>query len=93
MRALGIETLLHDEHQAPIIVTFRQPADPRFDFEAFYDALLRAQTPEKQGVLETRTSPTRRALETLETAGGDVFAMSSRGDDSVANLTRVLETL
>ena len=61
--------------------------------EAFYDALLRAQTPEKQGVLETRTSPTRRALETLETAGGDVFAMSSRGDDSVANLTRVLETL
>ena len=29
----------------------------------------------------------------LETAGGDVFATSSRGDDSVANLLRVLETL
>ena len=39
MRALGFETLLPDALQAPIIVTFRMPADPRFDFEAFYDAL------------------------------------------------------
>ena len=56
--------------------------------EAFYDALLRTR-PEKQD-RETRTSPMHRAL---ETAGGDVFATSSRGDDSVANLLRVLETL
>ena len=56
--------------------------------EAFYDALLRTR-PEKQE-RETRTSPMHRAL---ETAGGDVFATSSRGDDSVANLLRVLETL
>ena len=39
MRALGFETLLPDALQAPIIVTFRMPADPRFDFETFYDAL------------------------------------------------------
>src|SRR5437667_434869 len=39
MRALGFEPLLRDELQAPIIVTFRMPADPRFKFQAFYDAL------------------------------------------------------
>ena len=41
MRALGFQTLLPDELQAPIIVTFHVPSDPRFDFEAFYDALRR----------------------------------------------------
>jgi 2-aminoethylphosphonate-pyruvate transaminase len=39
MRALGFETLLPDRLQAPIIVTFRMPADPRFKFETFYDRL------------------------------------------------------
>jgi 2-aminoethylphosphonate-pyruvate transaminase len=39
MRALGFETLLPDELQAPIIVTFRMPRDPNFRFQAFYDAL------------------------------------------------------
>jgi 2-aminoethylphosphonate-pyruvate transaminase len=39
MRALGFETLLPDRLQAPIIVTFRMPADPRFHFESFYDRL------------------------------------------------------
>jgi len=39
LRALGFETLLPDEQQAPIIVTVRQPADPNFDFKRFYDAL------------------------------------------------------
>lgn len=39
MRALGFQTLLPDELQAPIIVTFHQPADPAFDFELFYDRL------------------------------------------------------
>ncbi len=39
MRALGFETLLPDALQAPIIVTFRMPADPAFKFQAFYDAL------------------------------------------------------
>jgi len=39
MRALGFETLLPDELQAPIIVTFRMPAHPRFHFEGFYDHL------------------------------------------------------
>jgi 2-aminoethylphosphonate-pyruvate transaminase len=39
MRALGFETLLGNNLQAPIIVTFRMPADPRFKFQAFYDAL------------------------------------------------------
>ena len=39
MRALGFEPLLRDELQAPIIITFRMPADPAFRFQAFYDAL------------------------------------------------------
>ncbi len=41
MRALGFETLLPDELQAPIIVTFHTPEDPKFDFEGFYDRLCR----------------------------------------------------
>ena len=41
MRALGFETLLADALQAPIIVTFKMPADPAFDFQAFYDSLSR----------------------------------------------------
>ena len=39
MRAMGFETLLPNRLQAPIIVTFRMPADPRFVFEQFYDRL------------------------------------------------------
>ena len=41
MRGLGFETLLPDELQAPIIVTFHTPADPNFDFVRFYDHLSR----------------------------------------------------
>lgn len=39
MRQLGFETLLPDGLQAPIIVTFLSPADPRFEFGAFYEGL------------------------------------------------------
>jgi 2-aminoethylphosphonate-pyruvate transaminase len=39
MRELGFETLLPDELQAPIIVTFHTPADPKFEFNRFYDLL------------------------------------------------------
>ena len=39
MRALGFETCCPTALQAPIIVTFRMPADPRFAFEDFYDRL------------------------------------------------------
>jgi 2-aminoethylphosphonate-pyruvate transaminase len=39
MRALGFETLLPDRLQAPIIVTFHMPADPKFIFDKFYDGL------------------------------------------------------
>ncbi len=39
MRALGFQTLLSDNMQAPIIVTFRMPADPKFDFQVFYEHL------------------------------------------------------
>ena len=39
MRELGFETLLPDELQAPIIVTFHMPADPAFVFQTFYDYL------------------------------------------------------
>jgi 2-aminoethylphosphonate-pyruvate transaminase len=39
LRRMGFETLLPDALQAPIIVTVRMPADPRFDFARFYDRL------------------------------------------------------
>jgi len=39
MRAMGFQTLLPDRLQAPIIVTFHMPTDPRFVFQTFYDAL------------------------------------------------------
>jgi 2-aminoethylphosphonate-pyruvate transaminase len=39
MRAMGFTTLLPDELQAPIIITFHMPANPEFDFSAFYDGL------------------------------------------------------
>lgn len=41
LRAMGFETLLSDRLQAPIIVTVRMPADPRFHFETFYERLGR----------------------------------------------------
>ncbi|MEK9672556.1 MAG: 2-aminoethylphosphonate--pyruvate transaminase [Rhodospirillaceae bacterium] len=37
MAKLGFETLLSDNLQAPIIVTFKMPKDPAFKFEDFYD--------------------------------------------------------
>ena len=39
MRKLGFETLLPDRLQAPIIVTFHMPGDPKFVFQTFYDKL------------------------------------------------------
>ena len=39
MREMGFETLLPDELQAPIIITFHKPEDPNFHFETFYNKL------------------------------------------------------
>jgi 2-aminoethylphosphonate-pyruvate transaminase len=39
MRALGFETLLPENLQAPIIVTFHMPKHQNFVFQRFYDAL------------------------------------------------------
>jgi 2-aminoethylphosphonate-pyruvate transaminase len=39
MAAQGFVPLLPPRLQAPIIVTFRMPADPRFEFQRFYDGL------------------------------------------------------
>jgi len=39
MRGMGFETLLSDNLQAPIIITFKMPGHPSFDFQGFYDAL------------------------------------------------------
>ena len=39
MRAMGFKTLLPDDLQAPIIITFHMPTNPEFDFGAFYDGL------------------------------------------------------
>jgi len=41
MRRLGFRTLIPDRQQAPVIVTFESPADPRFRFETFYGHLRR----------------------------------------------------
>lgn len=41
MRAMGFTTLLPDALQAPIIITFHMPADPRFEFQEFYENLRR----------------------------------------------------
>ncbi|MEE2721446.1 MAG: 2-aminoethylphosphonate--pyruvate transaminase [Pseudomonadota bacterium] len=39
MRALGFQPYLSHNLQAPTIVTFHTPADPKFDFTVFYDGL------------------------------------------------------
>ena len=39
MRDLGFEQLLPEHLRAPIIVTFKMPADRRFRFESFYERL------------------------------------------------------
>ncbi|MEM7564383.1 MAG: 2-aminoethylphosphonate--pyruvate transaminase [Pseudomonadota bacterium] len=39
MREMGFKTLLPDDLQAPIIITFHMPTNPEFDFDAFYDGL------------------------------------------------------
>ena len=39
MREMGFKTLLPDDLQAPIIITFHMPKNPEFDFNAFYDGL------------------------------------------------------
>jgi len=39
MSELGFQSLLSHNLQAPIIVTFKMPADPVFNFEIFYDKL------------------------------------------------------
>lgn len=39
MNKMGFKTLLSENLQAPIIVTFLMPADPRFNFQTFYDKL------------------------------------------------------
>jgi 2-aminoethylphosphonate-pyruvate transaminase len=41
MAALGFRPFLPPALQAPIIVTFHAPADPAFEFKAFYDAVKR----------------------------------------------------
>jgi len=39
MREMGFKTLLPDELQAPIIITFHMPTNPEFEFADFYDGL------------------------------------------------------
>jgi 2-aminoethylphosphonate-pyruvate transaminase len=39
MEALGLKPYLDPGVQAPIIVTFHAPADPRYDFKTFYQAV------------------------------------------------------
>jgi 2-aminoethylphosphonate-pyruvate transaminase len=39
MRALGFETVLRDAVAAPVIATFHEPADPRFDRERLFELM------------------------------------------------------
>jgi 2-aminoethylphosphonate-pyruvate transaminase len=39
MRGMGFRTLLGEKLQAPIIITFHMPSDPKFVFQRFYDGL------------------------------------------------------
>ncbi len=39
MTALGFETILKPDHQAPIIITFKMPKNPNFKFQQFYNGL------------------------------------------------------
>jgi 2-aminoethylphosphonate-pyruvate transaminase len=39
MRKLGFETLLADEHAAPIVATFYEPDDERYDFGLLYEGM------------------------------------------------------
>jgi 2-aminoethylphosphonate-pyruvate transaminase len=41
LRAQGFETVLADEVAAPVIATFHQPTDPRYDRERFFEAMWR----------------------------------------------------
>lgn len=41
VQKLGLKPFLDPAIQAPIIVTFHAPADPRYDFKKFYDATKR----------------------------------------------------
>jgi len=56
MRTLGFETLLDDDHQAPIIVTFKEPDDPAFEFAKFYELLRRRGFAIYPGKLTARPS-------------------------------------
>lgn len=56
MRALGFETLLDDDDQAPIIVTFKEPSDPAFEFAAFYELLRQRGFAIYPGKLTTQPS-------------------------------------
>jgi 2-aminoethylphosphonate-pyruvate transaminase len=38
---IGLRTLIAREHQSPIITSFLYPADPRFSFPVFYEAMKR----------------------------------------------------
>jgi 2-aminoethylphosphonate-pyruvate transaminase len=38
MDGLGFKPFLRKEIQAPIIVTFHAPADPKYNFKSFYEA-------------------------------------------------------
>ena len=41
LRGLGCATVLDDEVAAPVIATFHQPADPRYERERFFEAMRR----------------------------------------------------
>jgi 2-aminoethylphosphonate-pyruvate transaminase len=41
LQDMGFVSALDEDVQAPIILTWLNPADPRFDFQVFYESLSR----------------------------------------------------
>ncbi|RAI00096.1 2-aminoethylphosphonate--pyruvate transaminase [Acuticoccus sediminis] len=77
LRQRGFETLLPDEIAAPIIATFKDPADPAYDFRSFYAAM------EKRGFI---IFPGR-----LTAAG--TFRIGVMGDLDESDMTLVLAAI
>ena len=69
MTRLGFEPMLSHNLQAPIIVTFRTPADPNYDFEKRRKELERKA--KKEAKRQRKRENTARSHEEPETPASD----------------------
>ena len=74
MRQMGFRTVVPDEHASPIVATFHNPDDPRFNFDALYAGM------KERGFI---IFPGRLAL-------ANTFRIGCMGDVSEADIGRAL---